>query len=122
MDEYSQDADRNVEFEGGHLYPGQWHYFEQHIKLNTVSNGVANNDGEYRWWINGDLIYERTNLRWTHDLENNAIEYSGPYIGYGGGEESPQYQEVYHDEHRIFVDADVPTPDKRPLFTETNRQ
>jgi hypothetical protein len=55
---------------------GQWFTIEQQIVMNSVSapfdtlgNGIANRDGQYRVWVDGVLAWERTNLRWRRHME-----------------------------------------------------
>jgi len=98
------------------IEPGRWYHIEQYIRLNTVaSDGSANRDGVYRVWVDGELGFER-DYRWTTDLENNAIEYCGPYIRYGGGETSPRTMAAYYDDHTMYVggmpeESDLERPD-----------
>lgn len=54
----------------------RWHNVESYMKINTVSgpydslgNGEANYDGILRYWVDGQLTFERTNLRWRRHPE-----------------------------------------------------
>jgi hypothetical protein len=58
---------------------GVWYNIEYQIKMNTVSgaadslgNQEANYDGVLRVWVDGQLAYERTNLRWRRHPEMGA--------------------------------------------------
>lgn len=55
---------------------GKWYCIEQHCKMNSISgpldangNGTANRDGIYRAWVDGVLVWERTNFRWRRNAE-----------------------------------------------------
>ncbi|QSW99417.1 heparin lyase I family protein [Haloterrigena alkaliphila] len=79
---------------------GKWFRFATSARMNTVSDGDAEPDGEVRCWLNGDLVYERTDFRWT-TTETQAIEYAGPLVRYGGGETAPTDLAVFYDDHRL---------------------
>ncbi len=55
---------------------GRWYCVEHYIKMNsitgpfdTLGNGVAVKDGQYRVWVDGVQAYERTNFRWRRHPE-----------------------------------------------------
>jgi hypothetical protein len=43
-------------------YKGNWHLVEAYFKLNSVVNGVGAQDGILRYWYDGTLIIDRTNV------------------------------------------------------------
>jgi hypothetical protein len=43
-------------------YKGDWNHVEVYFQLNTVTGGVAQTNGIARYWLNGNLKIERTNL------------------------------------------------------------
>ncbi|GAA6184208.1 hypothetical protein NBRC116595_14560 [Aliiglaciecola sp. NS0011-25] len=51
------------------MKPGRWYSIEQYIKLNTPGD----NDGIFRVWIDGILIYERENMHF-RDTDKLKIE------------------------------------------------
>ncbi|MEI6804719.1 MAG: hypothetical protein WCK83_16285 [Burkholderiales bacterium] len=58
------------------LGKGRWHCIEQYIKMNSIAgpfdaigNGIAVSDGQYRAWLDGVQVFERTNLRWRRHAE-----------------------------------------------------
>ncbi|WP_255193648.1 hypothetical protein [Natronobeatus ordinarius] len=111
----SRAQDNSGPWETAMIEPGRWYHIEQYVRLNTVdSNGNPNRDGVYRVWVDGDLAFER-NYRWTTDLTNNAIEYCGPYIRYGGGETAPRNMAAYYDDHTMYIggmpDSNERSPD-----------
>ncbi len=103
------------------IIPGEWYEFEYYVRMNTVDNGVANSDGVIRYWLDGDLIYDRQNFRFTEDLENNIIDTSGPVGHYGGRYEAPQDLSVYYDDHSMVLDGtfdDEPEEPEQPEETD----
>jgi hypothetical protein len=70
------DYGENVKWSGVVVGKGRWFSIEQYIKMNSVvgpydsvGNGAANRDGEYRVWVDGVLAYERSNFRWRRHSE-----------------------------------------------------
>jgi len=43
-------------------YKGDWHEVEAYFKLNSIANGVGQRDGIARYWIDGTLVVDRTDL------------------------------------------------------------
>ncbi len=73
-----------VRFTKGFLKAGRVYSIEQEIKLNTLTNGVANPDGVERVWIDGVLMYENTGMR-IRGYDNVRIQ-SIPWMNiYHGG-------------------------------------
>ncbi|RKD89130.1 hypothetical protein [Halopiger aswanensis] len=87
------------------IVPGRWYEFEYYVCVNTVSNGVANDDGIVQYWLDGDQIYDRRDLRFTADLEDNIIETSGPVGHYGGRYVAPRNLYTYYDQHSMALDG-----------------
>ncbi|QLK26362.1 polysaccharide lyase [Natrinema zhouii] len=79
---------------------GKWFRLETYVRMNTVTDGTAERDGVVRCWVNGNLVYERTDFRWT-TTEAQAIEYAGPLVRYGGSETAPTDLAVYYDDHEL---------------------
>lgn len=77
----------------------EWNEIEAHVKVNSYEDGTANPDGIMRYWINGELAFENTEMRFTTS-DDNRIEGVGP-MGYvvGNGTGS-----LYYDEHDICLD------------------
>lgn len=62
---------------------GKWLKVHQYIKLNTVSGGSANRDGQLKMWIDDELRIDKSGLRFTDDLSLGCnywfdIYYGGP--------------------------------------------
>lgn len=90
------------EFEvvGAPVPVGNWFQLETVVRMNTVSDGAADPNGEVRCWLNGTLVYERSDFRWT-TTDEQAIEYAGPLVRYGGAETAPTDLAVYYDDHEL---------------------
>jgi hypothetical protein len=43
-------------------YKGDWHLVEAYFKLNSIVNGKAVNDGVLRYWYDGNLVMNHTNV------------------------------------------------------------
>ena len=87
------------------IVPGEWYEFEYYVRANTVSDGTANDDGVVQYWLDGDRIYDRQNLRFTTDLEKNVINTAGPVGHYGGRYVAPQDLYAYFDGHSMVPDG-----------------
>lgn len=79
---------------------GKWIQLETEVRMNTVTDGAADRNGEVRCWLNGDLVYERADFRWT-TTTSQAVEYAGPLVRYGGGETAPTDLAIYYDDHEL---------------------
>jgi len=65
-------TEQNLRF-GQHIIPtGRWVTVESELKMNSIDlsapdqfgNGTPRNDGEMRFWLDGVMVGERTNLAW----------------------------------------------------------
>lgn len=77
-----------------------YHKIDQHVRLNTVSNGTANADGELRCWIDDNKRYERTNLRFSH-APRQFYAKQWMMLYHGGDEVATTYVETRFDDIRI---------------------
>ncbi|WP_339104282.1 hypothetical protein [Haloterrigena salinisoli] len=87
------------------LVPGRWYEFEYYICVNTIDDGVANPDGVIRYWLDGELIYDRQDLRFTTDHETNRIESNGPAGYYGGRYVAPKNLYSYYANHSMALNG-----------------
>ncbi|RQG99375.1 hypothetical protein [Natrarchaeobius oligotrophus] len=109
MDE-SQDHDYLLDGEEyvvneAEIVPGRWYEFGYYVCVNTVTNGRANADGVVQYRLDGDLVYDRRDVRFTADLEDNVIETTGPAGYYGGRYVSPKNLYAYYDHHSMALDG-----------------
>ncbi|RQG95544.1 hypothetical protein EA473_07975 [Natrarchaeobius chitinivorans] len=109
MDQY-QDHDylldgQEYTVQEAEIVPGRWYEFEYYVCVNTVTSGRANDDGILQYWLDGDRIYDRRDLRFTADLEDNVIDTTGPAGYYGGRYVSPRNLYAYYDRHSMAVNG-----------------
>lgn len=89
------------------LTTGEWHQIDCYCKTNTYSGGNANSDGVVRYWFDEELIYDRTDLRFT-TTDDNRIQWGGPVLHYGGGYNAPTDVLTWYDDHEIWIDKTGP--------------
>ncbi|SIS03086.1 heparin lyase I family protein [Natronorubrum thiooxidans] len=101
------------------VHSGEWFELETEVVMNTVSDGEADPNGKGRYWLNGELVYERTDFRWT-TVDEQAIEYAGPLVRYGGSEVAPIDLTVFYDEHELFAAGipEIPPYENNPYFED----
>ena len=98
---------------GTSTYKGDWHLVEAYFKLNSVVNGKGAQDGIVRYWYDGQLIEEHTNIVFRTgaqpSLKFNQLLYA-PYIGDG----SPVDQTFWIDSVTIATARSSPPPAPPP--------
>lgn len=80
----------------GQYYKNDWHRVEAYFKLNSIANGKGIADGIVRYWYDGNLIIESTNviLRTGQHLNMKFNQFLiAPYMGNG----SPVDQTMWVD-------------------------
>ncbi len=97
------------------IWMDQWNEIEGYVRCNTFSGGSANRDGVMRYWVNGELAFERTNLRMT-TTESNLIEGVGP-LGYVVGSNLSGDALIY-DDHEIAIGGMPADRDDSPPYDE----
>jgi hypothetical protein len=80
----------------GYLTRNRWHGIEAYARMNTITSGLGNNDGALRGWVNGELAYENTGLRF-RDTSFLKIERIWFNIYVGGSWTAPQDMEIFFD-------------------------
>ena len=84
----------------GQGYKNNWNFVEVFFQLNSIVNGIGQNDGVMQYWFNGALIIDRhdilfrTGARPTLQFSQFLI---APYIGVG----SPVTQSMFIDNLRL---------------------
>lgn len=79
---------------------GEWQRVEAYFKLNSIANGKGVPDGQLRYWLDGKLLIESTNviLRTGANADMKWNQFMiAPYIGDG----SPVDQAMWVDDLRI---------------------
>jgi hypothetical protein len=78
-------------------YKAQWNHVEAYFQMNSVVGGVGLADGILRYWFNGTLLIERTNVLFRTGV-HPTLQFKqivlAPYIGDG----SPVDQTVWYDD------------------------
>jgi hypothetical protein len=74
------------------LANNRWYAVEQHVKLNTPGK----NDGVLRAWVDGQLVFERTNLRF-RDSTELRIEELWMNVFFGGTRPSARTMHLFVD-------------------------
>jgi len=83
-------------YTGFNVTKGAWHRLEIQLRMNTT---FAAKDGVLRVWVDGALIYDRTDLRWTDPLwPEDQSTFNWP--GWGAGDQM-QARAAY-DEYRYW--------------------
>jgi len=77
-------------------YKGEWHFVEAYFQLNSIQNGKGINNGILRYWFDGQLVIDRTNVllrTGAHPTMKFNQFIVAPYIGDG----SPVDQTMWVD-------------------------
>ncbi len=112
---YHMDGSGDFEMTSAPVWMDQWNEIEGYIRCNTFSGGQANRDGVMRYWLNGDLVYERTNFRMTTS-DSNLIEGVGP-LGYVVGSNLSGSALLY-DNHQIAIGGIPDDRDESPPYED----
>lgn len=76
----------------GMLEKNRWYSVEQHVKLNTPGRA----DGVLQAWVDGELVFERTDLRYRH-VSDLKIETLWMNVYHGGTTPAPQDMSLFID-------------------------
>ena len=90
-------------------YKGKWHLVEAYFKLNTIVGGKGARDGIIRYWYDGQLILERTNIvlrTGAHPTMKFRQFVIAPWIGDG----SPVDQTYWVDDVLLATARPSPPP------------
>jgi hypothetical protein len=83
-------------YTGVNAAKGQWHRLEIQLRMNTT---FAAQNGVLRIWLDGQLIYDRSNMRWTDPLwTEDPSTFNWP--GFGVGDQ--MQARVAFDEYRYW--------------------
>jgi hypothetical protein len=85
----------------GLIKKGQWHSIEQHVKMNTrdgknIKGSSGAKDGIVRGWVDGRLVFEKNNVRFT-DMDYINIDVADFGLYYGGVKNTPYDQHMAID-------------------------
>lgn len=96
------------------LERNRWYAIEIRVRLNTITDGRGNNDGILQGWIDDQLVFTRTNLRF-RDVPNLKIEKIWGNVYVGGSWVADRNMAIHFDNmviarSRIGAAAKVPLP------------
>jgi hypothetical protein len=104
----------NVKWTGVVISKGRWFSIEHYIKMNsivgpydTVGNGEAVHDGEYRVWVDGVQAYERTNFRWRRHPEMGI---QGFWLNWYHGGTRPALTDMHFRMNSVVIARDYIGP------------
>ena len=66
------------------LGDNQWHLMEFYFKMNTNTGSVFNADGIHRFWLDGNLKFEATNIPWSDNGSTQSPRRGWNYVSWGG--------------------------------------
>ena len=95
----------------------QWHLVEALVSMNTVSGGIGQPDGSVKYWLDGNLEINHTNViirTGAHSTMQFEQIVFGPFIGDG----SPADQYIWFDD--LTVATSRPTQGTASLNPPTN--
>lgn len=101
---------------GSPYYKGNWHFVEAYFRLNSIVSGKAAKDGVLRYWYDGALILDKTNVvlrTGAHATAKFNQFLMPPYIGDG----SPVDQSFWIDNLTVATvrpGGTLPTPPSAP--------
>lgn len=84
-----------------------WHRVEYMVKLNTVTNGQANRNGQIKVWLDGKLAYDRSNFAF-YDDPSLIVNWFLSTSHFGGTSNSSRTQKVELRDSDNFVISDKP--------------
>jgi hypothetical protein len=81
---------------------GQWINLVQRVKINTVSNGQANPDGEIEVWVNGKRVAEVTGLQFVRNADLVDRAYLDSFFGGATEEFAPRNDSfIWYDDLKV---------------------
>lgn len=83
------------------IQKGKWYCIEQQLRMNTtdglnILGSSGNNDGVIRGWVDGRLVFEKTDIRFT-DMDYIKIQVADFGLYYGGVGNTPYDQHMAID-------------------------
>jgi len=85
---------------GTSAYKGDWHLVEAYLKLNTIVGGKGARDGIMRYWFDGNLIIDRSDIVMRTGA-NPTMKFNQLFIGPWIGDGSPADQSYWIDDLMI---------------------
>lgn len=95
---------RDLSLDGSPVYypPGQWVEIVQRVKLNTVTNGNANPNGEIQVWFNGRSAALITGIRFVRNSDKIDKAFLSTFAGGGDASFAPtRTGYIWYDDLRV---------------------
>jgi hypothetical protein len=81
---------------------GEWVQLTERVKLNTISNGKANPDGEVQVWYNGEEVLHKKGIRFVSNLDGVDNFYFSTFHGGNSAEWAPRETcWIWYDEIKV---------------------
>ncbi len=108
--EYPYWSNSAYDYNDIHLINGVWYNITQRAVMNTFTNGVANDDGIEEVWIDGRMLFQKTDMKFA-ELESvngepyklDDIDISSFLGGSGEGWAPPRECYTYFDNFRVYL-------------------
>lgn len=91
----------------GQYYKNDWHFIEAYLKLNSISAGKAVSDGVIRYWYDGNLVIDHTNVVF-RTAQNSDMMFNQLIIAPWIGDGSPVDQTFWIDNLTLETGAVTP--------------
>jgi hypothetical protein len=113
--DYHGDNEYGTRWDASGLFEtNKWHCLEQRLKINSVTGGVANADGDFETWLDGYPSAKRTGIMWRgpgpykYNPENNpekrmAIQKFWGTVHHGGQE---PFNTAAAQNGKVWIDID----------------
>jgi hypothetical protein len=98
---YGDDAPFSLDGAAVHFPRGQWVNLAQRVKVNTVTDGQANPDGEIEAWYNGRRVVYVTGLRFVRNGDLVDRAYFSSFFGGATAEFAPKNDSwIWYDDFK----------------------
>jgi hypothetical protein len=78
-------------------YKNDWHLVEAYFQLNTIVNGVGQTDGVARYWVDGQLVIDHSNVLFRTGV-HGAMKFNQLLVAHYIGDGSPVDQTMWIDD------------------------
>ncbi len=92
-----------------YMQRNRWYCVETYVKMNSITGSAGNNDGILRGWIDGRLVFERTDIRF-RDVDRLKVQFCWFNVYVGGSWAAEHDMDVYFDNMVIATGYVGPMP------------
>ena len=90
-----------------HFERGEWIHLVQRVKINTVSGGNANANGEIQIWVNNEEVLDIDGLRFVDNSDKIDVLYFSTFHGGGNSDWAPTRDSyTWFDDFLVTTDFD----------------